>query len=164
MNLWVRLKWLADVAALLASGSLDHEQLYRSSLALGAGRCGGLGLILCNLFFCTAVPASLLAELRGDRGLLLLERSTIAAMGRCETQADGTESAWQMLSIIFSTFVMKRGWRYRAAELRFRLFFPYGPRHLAVWPWLWPILSLLEFPRFVLKRMRLRRLDRSLSA
>ena len=162
IHLWARLKWLADVAAFIESNGLDCERLYRSSLTLGAGRCGGLALLLCNRFFGTTLPARLIAELRADQALLALERSTIAAMKRCESQAEGAESAWQMLGLMAATFRMKPGWRYRVAELRWRLFFPYSPLHLALWPALWPVLTVLQFPGFVLKRMRLGRLRHDL--
>jgi len=157
IHLWARLKWLADVAAFIGSNGLDCDRLHRSSVALGAGRCGALALLLCNRFFGTHLPERLLAELRTDQALLVLERSTLAAMWRCETHAEGTESASHMLNMMAALFLMKPGWRYAVAELRYRLFFPYSPTHLSVWTWLWPLLTLLQFPRFVLKRMRLGR-------
>lgn len=156
-HLWARLKWLADVAALIESNKLDCEHLYRSSLKLGAGRCGAVALILCNRFFGAAIPRRLEAELRADRAVVVLERSSLAAMARCETRPDGAEGAWELVNQMAALFLTKPGFRHSIAELRYRLFVPYSPQHLAIWPSLWPILTLLQLPRFVLKRMQLRR-------
>lgn len=156
MHLWARLKWLADVAAFIEAGKLDPLRLYRASLDLGAGRCAAVALILCNRMFATALPPEL-AGLRDDPAVAALERRSLAAMRRCETRADDTESAWEMLNIAAAGFLLMPGWRYALAELRARLFFPYSPLHLALWPALWPLLTMLQFPRFALKRMRLGR-------
>src|SRR6185295_1388618 len=114
-------------------------------------------LVLCNPLFGTGVPPRLLADLRADRAAASLVRRACAAMARCETQADGAESALQVIGLMAPLFLTKPGLRHSFAELRYRLFFPYSPLHLAVWPFLWPILTLLQLPRFVLKRMRVRR-------
>src|SRR5206468_9642745 len=46
---WSRIKWLADVAALLSGlPEKEIEPLYRRSLALGAGRSGGQALLLAH--------------------------------------------------------------------------------------------------------------------
>jgi hypothetical protein len=157
VHLWRRLKWLADVAAFIETNGLDCDQLYRSSLKLDAGRCGAVTLLLCNRFFGTALPRRLIAELRTDQAVAVLERGTIAAMALCETRAEDAEGAWEVLSQMALRFLAKPGLRHSIAELRYRLFFPYSAQHSAVWPSLWPIVTLLQLPRFVLKRMRLRR-------
>ena len=154
-HLWARLKWLADLGALIETAGLDCERLYRSSVALGAGRSVALALLLCNRFFGVPLPGRLAAELRADRGLIALERRTLAAIAEREGRLDDAESASQALRRMAALFLIKPSWRYRLAELRYRLFFPYRPGHLSVWPALWPILTLLHFPRFVLKRIRL---------
>ena len=65
---WFRLKWIADVAALLAGAPPDETlRLYRRSQALGAGRAATLALLLCERLFGTALPPALGAQLRADR-------------------------------------------------------------------------------------------------
>lgn len=65
---WFRLKWSADVAALLASSPPDEiERLYRRSQQLRAGRAAAQVLLLCERLFGTPVPPALVAELRADR-------------------------------------------------------------------------------------------------
>jgi hypothetical protein len=65
---WFRLKWIADVGALLASAPpAEIERLYRRSQVLGAGRAAGQALLLSERLFGTALPPALSAELRSDR-------------------------------------------------------------------------------------------------
>ena len=65
---WFRLKWIADVAALLAGAPpAEIERLYRRSRQLGAGRASAQALLLCQRLFGTPVPPALAAELRSDR-------------------------------------------------------------------------------------------------
>lgn len=65
---WFRLKWIADVAALLAgSPPAEIERLYRRSQQLGAGRAPAQALLLCRRLFGTPVPTELVTELRADR-------------------------------------------------------------------------------------------------
>ncbi|MEA3063963.1 MAG: hypothetical protein QOJ27_391 [Sphingomonadales bacterium] len=65
---WFRLKWIADVAALLAGTAPDGvERLYRRSQSLGAGRASAQALLLCRRLFGTALPNALAAELDADR-------------------------------------------------------------------------------------------------
>jgi hypothetical protein len=65
---WFRLKWLADLAALLAPlAPAEIERLYRRSLELGAGRAPAQALLLCRRLFGTALPPALAAELEADR-------------------------------------------------------------------------------------------------
>jgi hypothetical protein len=65
---WFRLKWLADLAALLAhDDAAEIERLYRRAQALGAGRAPALALLLCRDLFGTALSPALAAELRDDR-------------------------------------------------------------------------------------------------
>jgi Uncharacterised nucleotidyltransferase len=65
---WFRLKWIADVAALLAGAApAEIERLYRRSQQLGAGRASAQALLLCRRLFATPVPPALAAELEADR-------------------------------------------------------------------------------------------------
>lgn len=78
---WFRLKWIADLAALLApfdSGEIDR--LYARTQALGAGRAADVGFILCHDLFGTDVDSRLLERLRAgaaNRTLLALVRRSL---------------------------------------------------------------------------------------
>jgi hypothetical protein len=84
---WFRLKWIADVAALLAATPpAEIERLYRRSQQLGAGRAAAQALLLCQRLFGTPLPPALAAELGADRtnrwllavGLRMLAGRTLA--------------------------------------------------------------------------------------
>ncbi|HEX8571746.1 MAG TPA: nucleotidyltransferase family protein [Allosphingosinicella sp.] len=65
---WFRLKWIADVGALLGPcAPAEIERLYRRSQALGAGRSAAQALLLCERLFEIALPPALAAELRAGR-------------------------------------------------------------------------------------------------
>ena len=65
---WFRLKWIADVAALLGEAPPEEvERLYRRSQELGAGRAAAQALLLRERLFETPLSPGLAAELRADR-------------------------------------------------------------------------------------------------
>jgi hypothetical protein len=65
---WFRLKWIADVAALLGDAPpAEIERLYRRSQELGAGRAPAQALLLCRRLFGTPLPPALAEELAADR-------------------------------------------------------------------------------------------------
>jgi hypothetical protein len=65
---WFRLKWIADVGALLGTREpAEIERLYRRSQALGAGRSAAQALLLCERLFGMALPPALAGELRSGR-------------------------------------------------------------------------------------------------
>ena len=64
---WFRLKWIADLAALLAPfDSAAISRLYSRAQELGAGRAADVGLILCQELFGTDVDAHLMERLRAS--------------------------------------------------------------------------------------------------
>jgi hypothetical protein len=150
---WFRLKWIADVGALLAPLAAEEvERLYRAAAALGAGRAAGLALLLCRRLFGTAVPPPLLAALRRDRAtrwMLILSLRKLA--GRAEARELET-TRFGTGTIHLLQLGLSKGVRYKVAELRRQLVSPYDrlavplPRALA---FLYPAV-------FVLRRLRRR--------
>ncbi|MDB5692047.1 MAG: hypothetical protein JWO81_1110, partial [Alphaproteobacteria bacterium] len=118
---WSRLKWLADVAALLSHlGETEIAPLYRRSLALGAGRSGAQALLLAEQLLGLRIPTSLSEELRRDRGVRYLARAARAAMLR----GGGKELDEMMLgtaSIHLSHLRLKKGLAFKLHELRRKL-------------------------------------------
>jgi hypothetical protein len=87
---WFRLKWLADLAALLAgAGEAEIRRLYERSQALGAGRSAGASLLLCHGLLGTPVPPGLLRTLRRDPSVALLVHAARKSMtGRAGRDRD----------------------------------------------------------------------------
>ena len=78
---WARLKWLADLAALLAvRGPAEVERLYRRAVDLGAGRTPAVALLLCWRLFGVPLSPPLLAELRRDRFVRLIEAIALGSI------------------------------------------------------------------------------------
>src|SRR5262245_35827301 len=80
LHWWNRLKWLADVNALLVSTPPDRiERLVRAAEARGAGRAAAQALLLCRKLLQTPIPASLTAILDRSATLRWLEAKALSA-------------------------------------------------------------------------------------
>ncbi|HET9637583.1 MAG TPA: nucleotidyltransferase family protein [Allosphingosinicella sp.] len=122
---WFRLKWIADVGALIgACPPAEIERLYRRSQALGAGRAPAQALLLCERLFATALPPALSAELRSDRiNRWLLAIALRKLAGRTET-AELNEKLLGTGTIHLMQFALLPGLRFKFAELRRQLVNP----------------------------------------
>jgi hypothetical protein len=147
---WSRMKWLADVAALLATiPSTDIEGLYRAAQRRGSGGCAAQALLLCERM--------LRAELRRTVTALLLEAIALDAMLGRVVQADVELSAraFGNLRDLLSLFLLGGGsyvYVWRGVTRLF--FFPEDiaafalPRRLT---WVYVILRL---PLWALRRLK----------
>jgi hypothetical protein len=148
---WSRLKWLADLGALLAArDDAGRTALYRRALELGAGRCPASALLLCEALLGVPLPAGPAGEIRADRKALALADLALDAMTH---GGGGTEIRDRPLfaeRILLSHFLFADGWRYRWAEgsrqgvslddrMRLRLppafAFLYAPIRAPLWLW-----------------------------
>ncbi|MGA9581094.1 MAG: nucleotidyltransferase family protein, partial [Allosphingosinicella sp.] len=122
---WFRLKWIADVGALLGGRPPEEiERLYLRSQALNAGRAAAQALLLCERLFATPLPPALLAELRADpvnRWLLAVALRKLA--GRTLT-AELDEKLLGTGTIHLMQFALLPGLRFKYAELRRQLVSP----------------------------------------
>jgi hypothetical protein len=149
---WSRLKWLADVAALLsheAPGGI--EQLYRRSVALGAGRTGGQALLLSSQLLGLALPPALERELSGDRAIAYLARVALRSMLRGGGVTELDDMALGTAAIHLSHFRLMPGLAFKWSEARRKLAGPageelHGPARL--------LQPLLAGPRWLLRRAR----------
>lgn len=63
---WARLKWLADIGALLHSGAVDAATIYADACAQRIRRLVGPGLILSHRIYGTPLPVALARDMRRD--------------------------------------------------------------------------------------------------
>lgn len=119
MHGWFRLKWLADLAALLAHyGAGDLESLYRASRERGAGRCSAQALLLCERLFSIVLSPVLAAELRADGSTLWLEKAALMSMrdgavgGRSDDKRFEANSHWRY------DLLLGVGWPYKLEVLK----------------------------------------------
>ncbi|HEX4738053.1 MAG TPA: nucleotidyltransferase family protein [Allosphingosinicella sp.] len=119
---WFRLKWLADLAALVAGkDETEIAALYDSSQALGAGRAADLALLLARRLFETPVPDALVRRLESDpvnRWLAATAMKTMAGRG---VATEPTAIRLGTLPIHLLQFGLGRGIRFKLHELRRQL-------------------------------------------
>jgi hypothetical protein len=119
---WFRLKWLADLAALLAGAEpTEISRLYRRSQELGAGRAPAVALLLAASLFGTALDESLRREI-GSRKInrWLVEAAWRSMAGRSVATELG-EVRGGTLWIHLMQFGLHKGARYKIRELRHQI-------------------------------------------
>src|SRR5262245_30056816 len=122
LHCWNRLKWLADINALLASTPGDGvERLFRAAEARGAGRAAAQALLLCRRLLGMALPAQLMATLGRGATVRWLEVTVLTAVatGQGEHHPHGARFGTTRGSL--STLLLGLSWRYRLAELNIHL-------------------------------------------
>lgn len=145
---WSRLKWIADVAALLAGREpAEIVRLHRRAVELGAGRATAQALLLSSDLLGLPLPPALKRELRGDRAVRQLAAVALRAMARGGSR-EINETVFGTVAIHVVNLRLMKGWRFKAAEIR-RKFAGPGETSLAG--------ALLAGPRWLLRRARLAR-------
>ena len=115
---WSRLKWLADLAALVRGLSPEAiEPLFERSIDLGAGTCSAQALCLCQDILGLPLPASLSPRLRRD----VKVRWLIRGAWRAVAGGGGREVADQPFAndrILLAHLLFNHGWRFRWREFQ----------------------------------------------
>ena len=151
---WSRLKWLADLNALLPQGDpAAIDEVYRSALALGAGVCAALALRLCGRLFRLEVSPNLQRELAAYAKARLLEMVALNAMagggGRELADRTFTEDG-----IIASRLLFDHGWRYRGREFRRLWVSVHDRRGIRLPQALKFLYDIIRAPSWVWRRLR----------
>lgn len=154
---WARLKWLADVGALLRkAGPVELERLYRRSVELGAGRSSAQALLLSARLLSLRLPEKLEAELRRDPVNGWLERLAISAMSaHGATELDDTILGTTVINV--SHLLLGRGWRYKYGEIARKTINPEDRFSMPLPRYLHFIYPVLAVPRWIRRRYRLSR-------
>lgn len=122
---WFRLKWIADVGALLGPCPPEEiERLYRRSQALGAGRAAAQALLLCERLLATPLPPALSAELRFDRINRWLVAIAMRKLAGRTLTAELDERLLGTGTIHLMQFALLPGLKFKYAELRRQLVNP----------------------------------------
>lgn len=150
---WSRLKWLADVAALLARYPVEAiEPLYRRVQLLETGRAAAVGLLLCHELLATPLPDTLLAELRADRATRGLVATALAALTYGRGQREVTTYTTPGIRTLVSHFAVAPGWRPFAHELNAKWTCPEDRLALPLPRRLWFLYHLLRVPLWIRRR------------
>ena len=119
---WSRLKWIADLAALIAlAEGAEIARLYARSQELGAGRSAAQALLLCADLFDRDLPPDLEAHLRRDPIVRALVRTAHRSMTRGGADVELDSLVLGTVPIHASHFFLQRGWRYKWLEARRKL-------------------------------------------
>lgn len=129
---WFRMKWLADLSALLASRSeAEVEALHDAAVARGVGRASGQALLLLERVFGRSPPAGLRTRLDRDPAVRWLVNFAVRVMAdRREPDAAPLGAS----AIELSHLVLAEDWRSRRQEI-------------GVWLVDWPLVFALGLPR-----------------
>ena len=112
---WFRLKWLTDLAALIAPNSpADTERLYTRSQDLGAGRSAGQALLLAHWLFETPLSPRLHHRLGTDRAINWLAR---VALGQINSEVEPTTRLFGTAMIHASQLLILPGLKFKLSEL-----------------------------------------------
>ena len=146
LHWWNRLKWLADVNALLASTPENGvERLVRAAEARGAGRAAAQALLLCRRLLGTTLPTRLTATMDSGATVRWLEATALNAMTKGQGECDPHETRFGTTRGSLSTVFLSRNWRYRLAELGIQLTSPTDVLTLPLPPplrFLYPVLRI----------------------
>ena len=150
---WSRLKWLADLNALLPQGdTVALEEVYRRSVALGAGVCPALALRLCRRLMGLEVSPALRRELDADPKARFLETVALNAMA-----GGGRELADRPFAedgILVSRLLFDHGWRYRGREFRRQWVSIHDQTHIRLPGGLGFLYSVIRAPMWLWRRLR----------
>jgi len=123
---WARLKWLADVAALISGDDAERlEQRFFAAKQANAEHCVAQAYLLCDRLFGTPALAALSRKLRMRRRYRRLERMAFGIMTLGGAEVYPGTGSFDKLPLIASHFLLGHGWRYVTTELRYKLFAPW---------------------------------------
>jgi hypothetical protein len=167
---WHRVKWIADINAMLTSIPEDGvKRLVDAAGARGVGRAAAQALILCRTLLQTSLPTSLTATLDKSVKTRWLVATALKTMTTGQGEHDPHEVPFGTTRGSMSTFLLSRSWRYKLAELSIQLTNPTDVLTLPLpqsMRFLYPVLRLpLWTWRHTVKHNRRRQnTDRTLSS
>lgn len=122
LHWWNRLKWLADINAILATvPDRDVEDLIRAAGARGVGRAAAQALLLCKRVFATPLPDRLIARLAKNTTMRWLEATALNAITVGQGEREPRERRFGTTRGSLSTVLLSSSWRYQLTELRLQL-------------------------------------------
>lgn len=151
---WMRLKWLADIAALVSPmPESEIERIHAAAESRNAGRASAQALLLCHRLFHTEIPAALLARLKSDRNTARLERAALWALTAGGEMSAPPDLPFGGLRINFTHFLLSRGWRYRLAELKLAFVSPIDVLMLPLPSGLHFLYAALRLPLWIWRKL-----------
>jgi hypothetical protein len=116
---WSRLKWLADLNALILSTNPDIERLYRHAQKIGAGLCAAQGLLLCQGLLNLQLPTRLAEELGGNKRHQKLVANALDAL--TTPNLGSVVGIWAVLRELRNQFLLGTGLPFYLSQCRLAL-------------------------------------------
>jgi Uncharacterised nucleotidyltransferase len=148
-HVWSRLKWLADLNALVAAGDVDVSGLYRHATSRGAGLCAGQALLLCQLLFDLTLPPAIAEELQRNGRTRRLASIALRAMTNPQAKPDGMIAVSENIRYQFR---LGHGWAFFVAQCQVASVGIFDVIALPLPPRLHFIYPLLRLPLWVWRR------------
>jgi Uncharacterised nucleotidyltransferase len=115
---WSRLKWLADVNALLSARDTDIARLYHHAQWVGAGLCAGHALLLCQQLFALRLPEDIAVEIRSDERATRLVAIAVGALTAPNSGSQEDNGLIGVLNGVRAQFLLGRGWSFFMEQCR----------------------------------------------
>jgi hypothetical protein len=137
VHVWFRLKWLADVAALLHHVPRDVlERTASRARALRLERPFHQALLLAHFLLNAPVPPKLLAAAKDDHAARRLAKAACQALNWRQSPGEPARTPWFNLWVSWQAFRLKSGFGYRWAEFQDQICSPEDWARLPLPPWL----------------------------
>ena len=157
LHWWNRLKWLADINALVTTEPERIERLVRAAETKGAGRPAAQAVQLCRRLLGMPIPVPLLATVPKSLTERWLEATALNAMTLGQGEHDPHDTKLGTTRGSLSTFLLSRSWRYRLAELRIHLMNQDDILAIPLPTWLRYLYPIMRAPLWVWRHASRRR-------
>jgi hypothetical protein len=151
---WSRLKWLADLNALVAANAADIAHLYRHAQNIGAGLCAGQALLLCQRLLALNLPAPLADEIEANKRVQKLAAIAVAAMTARRTETEADAGFLGVTRSVGTQFLLGQGWRFYAAQCWTASAGTFDVIELPLPPSLYFLYPILRLPLWLWRRAR----------
>jgi hypothetical protein len=154
---WYRLKWLADIAAIVAGETeAGLVNLLNCAKDKGVIRAAAQGLRLTSLLL-EPDPSPLsrvLSTLPQDKAVHTLVRIALDLLMAGEGETEPHDQRFSTTRVNLSHYRLRSDWRYWLAEMRFNLVAPHDWQSCPLPPALAPLYPLLRVPLWLHRRLR----------
>jgi Uncharacterised nucleotidyltransferase len=155
---WYRLKWLADINAIVATASeAGTARLLQAAEARGAGRAAAQALLLCQRLFGTIPSIPFLETNRKSLAVRWLETTALSAITIDQNENEPRNIRFGTTRGSLSTFLLGRSLRYRVAELKNHLVNQTDVLRVPLPQRLWFLYPVLRLPLWAWRHCGLRR-------
>lgn len=154
---WSRLKWLVDLAALVATDATQIDALFQAAVAAGAGRCPAVALGLCRVLFGTTLTPMVDRAIATDRYVHRLMAHSLDTMRVMAASRDSQtpDTMRQLLRTRRIQYWLAPGIGYRLRTLRGHWRQNYAVSQIGVGGWVRPLHRFLWLPaRLVTRGLR----------